>query len=104
VALAHLSRRQDSANLYYSKYTGTSTGGGSNDPLPPPVDPPTNPPTPGDIRLKKKNFYNEEDTLFGRKFITSNTTFTLLTMTGNKAIILDGTTKRTIHKKNIINY
>lgn len=101
VSLAHLSRRQTSANTYLAMYTGTS--GGYNPPPYEPSDPPVNPPIPGEFKLKKKNFYCEEDEIFGRKFITSNTQFTLVSTEGDKATILDGNIKRIINKKNIIN-
>ena len=102
VALAHLARRQSSANTYYSRYTGTEVTDPPNDPEDPPIDPPKDPPVPGEFTLKNKYFYCEEDSLFGRKFITNNKQFTLLKIIGNKAIILDGIIKRTINKKNII--
>lgn len=102
VDLAHLSRRQTSANTYYSTYTGTQPTDPPNDPLDPPIDPPSNPPLPGEFRIKNKHFYNATDPLFGRSFITSNSSFTLVKTVGDMSTILDGSTKRNIPTKNII--
>jgi hypothetical protein len=100
VALAHLARRQESANNYLAKYTGTS--GGYNPPPYNPSDPPKDPPIPGEFKLKNKRFYNETDSLLGRSFLTHNTSFTLVKTTGDKSTILDGNLKRVVPTKNII--
>jgi hypothetical protein len=49
VALAHLARRQDSANTYYNRFTGRL-------PTDPPIDPPTDPATPGEFKIKNNYF------------------------------------------------
>jgi hypothetical protein len=95
VSLAHLDRRQTSANTFYNQFTGSPTD--------PPIDPPLNPPVPGEIKLKNTYFYGEEDTLFGRKFLSKNKQFSLVSTYGDKALILDGDIKRIVNKKNIIN-
>jgi hypothetical protein len=100
--VAHLARRQASANTYYATYTGTHPTDPINPPPYDPIDPPLNPPLLGEFKLKNKYFYSEEDSLFGRKFITNNTSFTLIKTNGNKATILDGIQQRIINKKNII--
>lgn len=100
--IIRLDVRQSNANTYYATYTGTQPTDPVNPPPYNPIDPPLNPPLPGEFRIKNKHFYNEEDSLFGRKFFTNNTSFTLIKTMGNKATILDGSQQRIIHKKNII--
>lgn len=95
VALAHLARRQDSANTYYNRFTGRQ-------PTDPPIDPPTDPATPGEFHLKNNYLYNSTDPLFGRRFLSPRSSFTLVKSIGDMSIILDGNIKRTIPRKNII--
>ncbi|CUU51214.1 phage tail tip lysozyme [Clostridium beijerinckii] len=96
VALAHLARRQDSANTYYNKFTGRQT-------TDPPIDPPTDPATPGDVKLKNRYLYGATDSLFGRKFISKNNTFVVSKVIGDICIIKDGNITRKVPKNNIIN-
>jgi hypothetical protein len=93
--LAHLARRQESANTYYNRFTGRQ-------PTDPPIDPPTNPATPGDIKLKNNYLYGSTDSLFGRKFISSNNTFVVVTVIGDICIIKDGNVTRKVTKNNVI--
>lgn len=102
VALAHLSRRQTSANTYYSMFTGTTHGADPNDPLPDPIDPPVDPAQPGDVKLKNRYLYNATDPLLGRKFVSPTNMFTLIESIGGYSIIQDGNLKRKVPRKNII--
>jgi len=92
ILLAHLDRRQTSANNYYMEFTGTTS----------PIDPVLNPATPGDIKLKNNYLYGATDVLLGRKFTSSNSYFTLKKTQGDIAFILDGEITRKVPKKNII--
>lgn len=103
VALAHLSRRQDSANTYFAKFTGTQPTDPINPPPYNPVDPPNNPANPSEVKLKNKYLYGCDDRLFGRKFDSPRNTYTLLKSIGGMSIILDGGIKRKVPRKNIIN-
>lgn len=98
-SLAHLDRRQTSANTFYNQFTGTVPTDPSGQ-----IDPVLNPARPGDIKLKNNYLYGATDRFLGNKFTspTGNKSFTLVGTMGDKAYILDGEIIRGVPKKNII--
>lgn len=87
---AHLDVRIEWANKYYTDFNGSPV-----DPVDP-VDPNT-----GDYKIKNKNIYGFGDSLFGRKFTSTSTSFKLLLHIGDMAIVTDKGKKICVPFKNL---